>query len=148
MRLPADLKVQWESALAPHGFDVEICPDFVPSNWGGGFLPFRVRAAPEHLIGFALPSEGVSGFEIDFSTDTAHFRSANGRPTTEFALICLGAATLAQLAGGSYCDPQSGSDHAGDAAVAVALKEIESFLGTARDSELVNHPFPGWDALM
>lgn len=146
--LPADLKSQWESALAPHGFDVEICPDFTPTNWGGGFLPFHVRAAPENLIGFPLPGDAVSGFEVDFMADMAHFRSASGRPTTEFALLCLSAATLAQLTGGFYCDPQSGGEHAAADAVPVALGEIESFLRTARDSEFVNHAFPGWNALL
>ena len=54
------------------GFDVEIYPNFSPDSWGGGFLPFRVAAAPAEFVGLHLCAPAVSGFEIEFTPESAH----------------------------------------------------------------------------
>ena len=145
---PADLKTLWEREYAVLGFDIEIYPGFSPDSWTGGFLPFRVAAAPELCIGITLAEPALSGFEILFTTDSAHLWTGRGRTTTEFALQCLGAATLAQLCGGEYLDDQKGLQCSGPEAMDVAKKEIAAFLSQARKVQaLVSHPFPGWEAL-
>ena len=145
--LPASLKERWEEEFLSLGFRVEIMPGFQPSAWQGGFLPIRVTEAPADFVGFALPSEAVSGFEVWFSDDAAHFRSAMGRPTTEFAMQCFGAAVLAKITGGTYFDPQSGVELPSLDAVHAARDEVLAFVKEARERELVHHAFPGWHEL-
>jgi hypothetical protein len=146
-QLPSDLARVWTEGFRRHGFEVEVMPGFDPSTWEGGFLPCRVLAAPEELVGITLPDPGVSGFELSFEKKEAYFRSASGRPTTEFAMQCLGAALLAEATGGSYDDPQAGKKYRGAAAIDAALDEIRMFVPTARPHERVHHSFPGWAEL-
>ena len=146
---PADIKTLWERKYAALGFEVEIYPGFSPDSWAGGFLPFRVAAAPELYLGLALGEPAVSGFELLFTADSAHLWTGVGRTTTEFALQCVGAATLAQICEGEYHDDQSGACYSGPEAVGVAKKEIASFLPLAQKARaLISHPFPGWESLM
>ena len=145
---PADIKTLWEREFSALGFEVEIYPGFSPDSCNGGFLPFRVAAAPELYIGLTLAEPAVSGFEIRFDADAAHLWTGAGRTTTEFALQCLGAATLAQLCRGEYVDDQTGLRCSGSEAIDAAKKEIAKFLRHARKFRaLVSHPFPGWEAL-
>ncbi len=146
-RLPSDLARIWVEGFARHGFEVEIMPGFDPNTWEGGFLPFHVLAAPEALVGFVLPDPAVSGFEVWLEPQDADFRSGSGRPTTEFAMQCLGAALLAEATGGTYDDPQAGQTYRGGDAIDAALRETARFLRTARSHERVHHPFPGWAEL-
>jgi hypothetical protein len=145
--LPENLGEKWVSAFLRLGFTVEICPGFDACDWNGGFLPFRVSSAPQELIGFQLPNDAASGFEVWFTERDAHFRSAMGRPTTEFAMQCMGAATLAELTGGAYVDPQSGIRALGQQAVEAAGNEIRNFLENAGPRERIHYEFPGWEEL-
>jgi len=153
--LPEDLKPNWEGAFLREGFDVEICPSFRPSTSNGGFWPMRLTAAPEELIGMPLPGVAVSGFEVSFdqggtsngATTVVSFRFAYGVPTTEFAMLCVGAALLAALSNGKYIDPQSGAEHVGRDSVDAAKATVRDFLMHATESERVHHPFPGWEEL-
>ena len=145
---PANLKELWEREFAAIGFEVEIYPGFSPDSWDGGFLPFRVVAAPEEYIGLKLSETALSGFEIDFSPDSAWIHTSMGRTTTEFALQCLGAALLAKLCGGEYFDGQNGLECAGVNALEAVKKEIAAYLPHARKhGGLTSYPFPGWEAL-
>ena len=144
---PADLRSAWEVAFRAQGLQVEIYPKFSPETWGGGFLPFRVIAAPGDLIGFTLKQPALAGFEISFSSGSAHLRTAAGRSTTEFALQCVGGATLAALCGGHYVDDQNGIVCEGRDALEAALSEIRAFVKSADERERVTHAFPGWAKL-
>lgn len=146
-RRPDDLRLAWEREFTAFGFDVEIYPSFDPRTWTGGFLPFRVAKAPARLIGVELDEPVISGFEVGFEADFAHLRTAMGRTTTEFALLCFGAAILAKLSGGEYFDDQNGLVcNAVDALVA-AEKEVTCYRRTASTDELTKHPFTGWTEL-
>ena len=146
-RLPEDLGKVWVDGFRRHGFEVEPSPAFDPASWRGGFLPFRVGAAPEALVGLALPDAAVSGFEVSFGAEDTFFRFGSGGPTTEFAMLCLGAALLAEAVDGVYENPQSGEHHRGAAAIDAALAEIRAFVKAAGPRERVHHSFPGWKAL-
>lgn len=145
--LPDDLKSRWEEAFSSVGFELEICPGFEPETWKGGFVPMKVRRAPRELVGINLPNDAVSGFELWIEDTEADFRSGAGRPTTEFAIQCIGAALLARLTSGSYVDPQEGARYSAAEALDAAVREVKAFVADARDRELVHHPFPGWAAL-
>jgi len=145
--LPDDLKGKWESLYRREGFEVEISPGFEPGTWDGGFLPMRVAQAPAHLIGIELPSEAGSGFEVAFEQGSATFGFQLGGPTTEFAVLCVGAALLAELADGVCFNPQSGEQFQGQQAIEPAKQEIVAFLTEAGERERTHHPFPGWTAL-
>ena len=142
--LPADLRDQWPASLTKHGIECEIHPEFSPDNWGGGFLPFKVDAMPRDLIDTDLLSPAISGFEIDFNDNTAFFRSAMGRTTSEFALLCLCAAELVTLTAGEWNDPQSGASHSADSALRAALAEINATLAHPGTADRSQHPFEGW----
>jgi len=146
-KLPASLKEDWVAEFAKHGFDVEIWPDFDPTDGQAGFLPFRVRQAPEELIGFELPGDALSGFEVIFTECEAQFDSGMGRSTTEFAMQCIGAATLAMLTGGWYEDSQNDIEVSGTDALEAAKREIGSFLEFTGERGRVHDEFPGWEAL-
>lgn len=144
---PANLRSAWEEAFRAQGLQVEIYPKFSPETWRGGFLPFRVLAAPADLIGFALKQPALAGFEISFGPESAHLRTASGRSTTEFALQCVGGATLAILCSGHYVDDQNGIVCDGPDALEAALSEIRAFVKSAKEKEKVAHAFPGWEKL-
>lgn len=144
---PQRFKTTWESLFAAQGFEVEIYPQFSPDTWEGGFLPFRVVSAPVELIGLHMATPCVSGFEVDFTPESACLQTSMGRTTTEFALQCIGAATLAQMCGGQYIDNQNGLTCNSDDAQAVAIAEIKKYLSTASDKEKTGHEFPGWEQL-
>ena len=144
---PADLRSAWEAAFHTQGLQVEIYPKFSPETWNGGFLPFRVLAAPTDLIGLTLEQAALAGFEIAFSAESAHLRTAAGRSTIEFALQCVGGATLAALCGGHYVDDQNGIVCEGRDALEAALLEIRAFVESAAEDEKVTHAFPGWEKL-
>ena len=145
--LAAELKAAWERAFRGQGFEVEIYPTFSPETWGGGFLPFRVTAAPHALIGLGLTQPAISGFEISFRGEGAQLRTASGRSTTEFALQCIGGATLALLCEGQYIDDQNGIVCGGSEALGTAISETRAFVASADEQEKVSHPFPGWEKL-
>src|SRR6185436_5066351 len=124
-----------------HGIVCAVYPGFSPENWNGGFLPFRVDAIPSILLGTELKAPAPSGFEVDFDGALASRRSAMGRTSTEFALLCLCAAELACMTDGVYRDPQSGKDHHGDDARRAALAEIKGLLAYGDPRLLTQHPF-------
>ena len=80
---PDKLRQSLEREFFALGFDVEVYPGFDPQTWKGGFLPFRVTKAPCELIGIDFDVPVISGFEIEFETESAHLRTAYGRTTTE-----------------------------------------------------------------
>lgn len=144
---PANLAAQWEHALAEQGLHVEICPGFSPTSWGGGYLPFRLQSAPTSLLGVELNVSVLAGFELHFYQGGVCLMTGSGRSTADMALQCLGAATLAELTGGTYEDPQSGAQHNARAARDVAVKEILRFTAAATPAELILRPFPGWETV-
>lgn len=142
--MPADLRDQWSASLTKHGIKCEIHPEFSSDNWGGGFLPFKVDEIPSDLIDADLRSPAISGFEIDFKGNTAFFRSAMGRTTTEFALLCLCAAELVIMTAGEWHDPQSGASHTADNALQAAFDEIKVTLAHPGAADRNQHSFEGW----
>jgi hypothetical protein len=147
LTLIPNLRQAWEREFATHGFDVEIWPPFDPNIWKGGFLPFRISQAPHDLIGVHLSEAIISGVEVSFYTNTASFSSHLGRTTTEFALQCIGAATLAELCNGQYDDGQNAVFCNGQEAIEAAKAEVRRFLAAALPKHLATAKFPGWDRL-
>ncbi len=154
--LPDDLKTRWAATFRSEGFEVEICPGFDPASWEGGFLPMRVTVAPETLVGVSLPAAAIGGFEVSFDEPDAfdggnkrcaHFRFGWGGPSLEFAMLCIGAALLAQLTNGTYVDPQSGEEHDRDACLAAAKTSVREFLHQQRAVSLEVHSFSSWEDL-
>ncbi len=142
--VPADLRDRWSASLTKHGIKCDIHPEFSPDNWGGGLLPFKVDSIPRDLIDADLLSPAISGFEIDFNENTAFFRSAMGRTTTEFALLCLCAAELVSMTSGEWHDPQSGACHTAATAVQAALDEIKATLAHPGTADRTQRRFEGW----
>ena len=96
-----NLRQRWQDEINSHGFSVEILPSFDPASWQGGFLPIKLSAMPDKYL-FGLPKAiQISGFEVDFGTESAHFRTAMGRTITELILQCYGAACLAVITNGA-----------------------------------------------
>lgn len=142
---PINLGQLWpESLRLHHGIDCTIYPTFSPTTWQGGLLPFRVDAMPSSLIGIELRGPSLSGFEVSFDGDSVNFRSAMGRTSTEFALLCLCAAELACMRDGLYRDPQSGQDYKGVDARLAALEEIRALLAHGGRGLLMQYPFVAW----
>ena len=135
--IPPNLSELWPEALRPHGIACAIHPEFSPGTW-------KVDAMPSTLIGTELKAPALSGFEVNFRGDSAFFRSAMGRTSTEFALLCLCAAELACMTDGVYRDPQSGKDHQGEDARTAALAEIKGLLACGGRGLLTQHPFSAW----
>lgn len=142
--IPRDLRVRWPQLLSKHGICCEIHPDFMPESWSGGFLPFKVDEMPSQLLGTELRPPAISGFEISFHESGASFRSAMGRTTTEFALLCLCAAELARETDGEYHDPQSGKAAGAADCTEAALAEIRATLDFEGAANRTQHPFEGW----
>lgn len=137
----------WEDGFNSVGFGLEIWPEFQPAEWNGGFLPIRLAKAPFDLIGVRLEEPIISGFEVWFCDGSAEFHSPMGRSISEFALLCLGAATLANLSDGRYIDRQNGIICGGVEAIRAAEAEVRDFVATARPKHLVSMRFPGWDKI-
>jgi len=146
-KLPDALSSRWETAFAQEGFQVEIFPGFEPRSWCGGLLPIRILQAPRELMGYTLPGEGIAGFDVSVDDTSAWFRSPMGRCTAEFALQCVGAATLARVTEGKVQDPQSGREATYAQAMELARDEIRRFLGSVHLGACHHQPFPGWGAL-
>ena len=143
--IPSDLRERWPELLAKHGIQCEIHPDFTPESWNGGFLPFKIDEMPSHFIGEEIASPAMSGFEVDFDESSASFRSAMGRTTTEFSLLCLCAAELTQITNGEYHDPQSGHSFAASDCMEAALAEIRATLDFDGAADRIQHPFHRWN---
>jgi hypothetical protein len=141
---PKDLKTKWEAWLAKLDVEVEIHPSFDPASWTGGFLPMKVSKISDSLIGTPLRPPALSGFEVYFNRNTANFRSAMGRTSTEFALLCLCAAGLANAVEGSLIDPQAGTSISASEALTHVQSEINQFVKSARSRDLRQYPFSEW----
>ena len=95
-----NLRQRWQEEINCHGFSVEILPSFDPATWQGGFLPIKLVSMPDkYLFGLAKVVQ-ISGFEVSFGAESAHFRSAMGVPLAELILQCYGAASDARANGG------------------------------------------------
>lgn len=143
-RVPSDLRERWPASLVKYGIQCEIHPEFSPNDWGGGFLPFKVNAIPHDLIDTELRAAAISGFEVDFNDNTVFFRSAMGRTSTEFALLCLCAAELAIMTSGEWHDPQSGESHIAEESLQAALEEIKATLAYPGAADRIQYPFEDW----
>ena len=77
----------------------------------------------------------------------AQFRFGSDGPTLELAMMCVGAAILAELAGGRYVDPQTGDAVGSLECIALAKATVRRLLAAASDAQCVLHPFPGWEEL-
>jgi len=85
-----------------------------------------------------------SGFEISFSRDSAHLRTASGRSTMDLAVQCIGGATLALVCEGHYVDDKNDLVCFGKDAIDAAIAEISAFVATAEDDEKTMEAFSGW----
>jgi hypothetical protein len=148
-RLPNDLKGLWEQAIAGHGLRVEICPNFDPATWVGGFLPFQLHSGPLALLGTDLREPVLAGCEVYFSEGEVVLSTGSGRSSADFVVQCIAAATLTVLTEGMYEDPQAGTKHDSRSATDAALAEIHAFIHRrlAEQAELIQRPFPGWHIL-
>lgn len=139
-----NLRQRWQDEINSHGFTVEIFPQFDPMSWQGGHLPIKLIAMPDKYL-FGLPKMiQISGFEVDFETNSAHFRSAMGRPLAELILQCYGAACLAVITNGVYHDPQAGESFEGDSALQRADQEIMAYEPYIDHHARAQHPFTQW----
>ena len=62
-------------------------------------------------------------------------------------MMCIGAALFAQIANGTYRDPQAGRIYTAGAAITAARATIRQFLAAAGPREMYRHPFPTWAEL-
>ena len=145
---PDDLKAKWEEELKKLGIIVEICPDFDSSNWQGGFLPMKLVKLPEQYHFGLTEVIQVSGFEVDFTDVSAHFRTSMGRTIAELILQCTCAGTLAVITGGTYFDPQTGNSFEGSEAIARAHQEILDHEPYLDNYSKTQHTFSDWSDYM
>ncbi len=139
-----DLQHRWQEEINSHGFSVEILPSFEPATWQGGFLPIKLVAMPDKYL-FGLPKViQISGFEVSFAAESAHFRSAMGRPLAELILQCYGAASLAVITNGVYHDPQTGESFEGASAINRADSEIMAYQPYMDTHGRAQHEFTKW----
>jgi hypothetical protein len=139
-----NLRQCWQEEINSHGFSVEILPSFDPDSWKGGFLPIKLVSMPDKYL-FGLPKVvQISGFEVSFGPESAHFRSPMGRPLAEMILQCYGAASLAIVINGTYFDPQSGESFEGAAAIKRADWEIMAYEPYIDHHARAQHEFTKW----
>ena len=139
-----NLRQRWQDGINSHGFSVEIMPSFDPDTWQGGFLPVKLIALPDKYL-FGLPKVvQISGFEVSFGPESAHFRSAMGRPLAELILQCYGAASLAVISNGVYHDPQTGESFEGASAINRADWEIMAYVPYIDHHARAQHEFTKW----
>jgi hypothetical protein len=139
-----DIRQRWQDEINSHGFSVEILPTFEPANWPGGYLPLKLIAMPDKYL-FGLPRViQVSGFELDFGPESAHFRTATGRTIAELILQCFGAACLAIVTNGVYHDLQTGESFEGTTAIQRADWEIMAYQPYMDQHARTQHSFTQW----
>jgi hypothetical protein len=139
-----NLRQRWQDEINSHGFSIEILPSFEPDNWQGGFLPIKLVAMPDKYL-FGLPKViQISGFEVSFGSESAHFRSAMGRPLAELILQCYGAASLAVITNGVYHDPQTGESLVCASAIERADCEIMAYEPYIDEHARAQHEFTKW----
>jgi hypothetical protein len=139
-----NLRQCWQDEINSHGFSVEILPSFDPASWQGGFLPIKLIAMADKYL-FGLPKViQISGFEVDFGPESAHFRTAMGRTLAELILQCYGAACLAVITNGVYHDPQTGESFEGASAMQRADWEIMAYQPYIDQRARVQHVFTQW----
>lgn len=138
------LRERWQAEINSHGFSIEILPSFDPDSWEGDFLPIKLSAMPDKYL-FRMPKViQISGFEISFGPESAHFRSAMGRPLAELILQCYGAATLAVITHGICYDLQTNASFQGASAIERADWEICAYEPYLDQSAKVQRPFTKW----
>ena len=138
------LRQHWQEEINSHGFSVEILPSFDPATWQGGFLPIKLVSMPDKYL-FGLPKVvQISGFEVSFGPESAHFRSAMGWPLAELILQCYGAASLAVITAGLYHDPQTGESFEGASAIDRADWEIMAYEPYIDHHARAQHEFTNW----
>jgi len=138
------LRPRWQEEINSHGFSVEILPSFDPDTWQGGFLPFKLVAIPDKYLFELSKMVQISGFEVSFASESAHFRSAMGRPLAELILQCYGAACLAVITNGIYHDLQTGESFEGELAITRADWEIMAYQPYIDQNARVQHEFSRW----
>jgi hypothetical protein len=139
-----DLRSRWQDEINAQGFHVEIMPSFRHEKWAGGFLPIKIVSMPQaYLFGLQNVTQ-LSGFEVDFQPQSAHFRSGMGRTVAELVMQCYGAATLAVITNGVYHDPQTGDSFEGAAALERAHLEILDYAPYIDDRSKRQHAFTRW----
>jgi hypothetical protein len=138
------LRQRWQDEINSHGFSVEILPSFDPDAWEGGFLPIKLGGMPDkYLFGLSNVIQ-ISGFELSFGPESAHFRSAMGRTLAELILQCYGAASLAVISNGVYHDPQTGESFEGALAIKRAHWEVMAYEPYIDHDARVQHGFTKW----
>ena len=107
------------------------------------------------MVGFEVDGDALGGFKVALLPIEAIFRTAAGRNTLEFAMLCVGAALLAEFGDGTFFDPQfwgepeldRAQEHRGGAAVAAARLRAQCFARGAEEQEKAQVAFPGWASL-
>lgn len=139
-----ELRQRWEQEINSHGFLVEILPSFERETWQGGFLPIKLAALRDkYQFGFPKVVQ-ISGCEVSFGRESAHFRTAMGRPLAELILQCYGAASLAVITNGVYHDLQTSESFEGASAIHRADLEIMAYEPYIDDHSRVQHEFTKW----
>lgn len=139
-----NLRLRWQEEINAHGFSIEILPSFNRESWQDRFLPIKLLSMPAKYR-FGLPDVvQISGFEVGFGPESAHFRSASGRPLAELVLQCYGAASLAVITDGVYHDPQTGESFEGAAAINRADWEILAYEPYIDHHARVQRAFTRW----
>jgi hypothetical protein len=138
------VRQRWQKEINSHGFAVEILPSFDPDTWKGGFLPFKLVRMPDKYLFGLLKVIQVSGFEVSFGPESAHFRSAMRRPLAELILQCYGAASLAVITNSVYHDAQTGGSFEGASAITQADREIMDYEPYIDQHARAHHAFTRW----
>jgi hypothetical protein len=142
--IPQNLREDWENAFHDIGITLEIWPGFSPNTWNGGLLPIKLVKLPEKYL-FGLENVvQMSGFEVDFDSKSAHFRTATGRTIAALILQCYGAALFANIGNGQYYDVQTDESFMGDDAIQRAHDEIMAYLPYMDKCARMQYAFTNW----
>ena len=144
---PADLAEQLQRDLKSEGVELQFDPAFHPVTWKGGDLPLKLTAMPKEFTGLDLKPPAESYLELELRRNIAVFTVHGSPSTTAFALMCLGAASMARTLRARYYDPQTGQRANADKAMALAVATNDRNLDRATLSELVQTRWEGRRAL-
>ena len=151
-RTPKNLRARWQDALAAQGLVCEFRPDFDPAMWSGSDLIAKVLVTPGAFEGAdrygAAPFVTGCGMDLwhapEFdderngltdrcprslraklgkATQKFFFTTSMGRSPDAWRFQVFAAATLAQVTGGLFYSPQTGTFNTGEEAVELAAAE-------------------------
>jgi len=182
IKLPKNLRDRWQDALAVQGMSCEFRPDFDPDTWSGSDLVAKLTIAPGGFKGAerygSVPFFTGCGMDLYHAPEFEEQRSAllvqckppictklakatqkfsfftsMNRTTEAWRLQVFAAATLAQVTGGLFYDPQTSAFSTGDEAVKrataeTALEELEAASRLKPGQGCKVRPFRTWRAAL